>query len=78
MLWKLVCAAVAGAVVGVALYFLIAVNTWTVIHSGWSESALNTFFTVMWVAPLTGGVVVAVLTLRRLQRSSTRSGRTKV
>jgi hypothetical protein len=68
MFWKLGCAVVAGGVVGVALYFLIALNTWTVIHSGWSESAIRTFFTVMWVTPLTGGVVVAVLTLRRLQR----------
>ena len=68
MFGKLADAVVAGTVVGVALYFLIALNTWTVIHSGWSESAIRTFFSVMWVAPLTGGVVVAVLTFRRLQR----------
>ena len=69
MFGKLAYAVVAGAVVGVALYFLIAVNTWTVIHSGWSESAIRTFFSIMWVAPLTGGVVVAVLTFRRSPRS---------
>jgi hypothetical protein len=65
---RLAYAVVAGAVVGVALYFLIALSTWTVIHSGWSESAIRTFFNLMWVTPLTGGVVVAVLTFRRLQR----------
>ena len=68
MFGKLAYAVVAGAVVGVALYFLIAINTWTVIHSGWSESAIRTFFGIMWVMPLTGGVVVAVLTFYRLQR----------
>ena len=68
MFGKLAYAVVAGAVVGVALYLLIALSTWTVIHSGWSESAIRTFFNIMWVVPLTGGVVVAVLTFRRLQR----------
>ena len=68
MFGKLAYAVVAGAVVGVALYFLIAVNTWTVIHSGWSEPAIRAFFSIMWVAPLTGGIVVAVLMFRRLQR----------
>lgn len=68
MFGKLAYAVVAGAVAAIALYLLIALNTWTVIHSGWSESAIRIFFDVMWVAPLTGGVVVAVLTFRRLQR----------
>jgi len=65
---KLAYAVVAGAAVGVALYFLVALSTWTVIHSGWSESAMRTFFHIMWVVPLTIGVVVAALTFRRLQR----------
>ena len=65
---QLACAVVAGAVVGVALYFLIALNTWSVIHSGWSESAVRTFFTVMRVAPPVVGVIVAMLTFRKLQR----------
>ena len=68
MFGKLAYAVVAGAAVGVALYFLIALSTWTVIHSGWSESAMRTFFLIMWVVPLTSGVVVAVLTWRRFQR----------
>jgi hypothetical protein len=68
MRMSLAYAVAAGAAVAVALYFLIALNTWTVIHSGWSESAIRTFFNVMWVAPLTGGAVAAVLTFRRLQR----------
>jgi len=65
---KLAYAVVAGAVVGIALYFLIALTTWTVIHSGWSESAIRTFFIMMWATPLAGGVAAAVLTFNWLQR----------
>ena len=46
-----------GLVVAVVVRFGIGLNTWTVIHSGWSQSAVEAFFVAFRTVPVLLGIL---------------------
>ena len=53
-----------GLVVWAAVYFLMAMYSWTAIHSGWSQGQINAFYLSVDVVPPIVGVVAASATYR--------------
>jgi len=52
---------IAGAFAGVAaaavVYFVMALYVWTVIHSGWTDGAIRTYYVALHLVPLVVGVI---------------------
>lgn len=59
-----------GLVVAVVVWFGISVNTWSVIHRGWSQSAVKAFFVAVWVVPVVVGSLAASWTYRQVNHQS--------
>ena len=63
---RLVLSVFIALVVAVVVWFGMALNTWTVIHSGWSQSALEAFFVAVRVVPVLFGILTGWWSYRKL------------
>jgi hypothetical protein len=53
---KVLFALAVATMVGVTVWFGLALYTWTVIHSGWSELGIQMFAFATWVVPVAVGI----------------------
>lgn len=49
-----------GLIVTVALIFAFGTYTWSAIHSGWSQQAIDTYYLAAYLVPTAAGAVSAV------------------
>ena len=52
---------VIGLLIGALVYIGFGLYTWTAIHSGWSQSAIERYFLAAHIVPLVAGVTGGVL-----------------
>ena len=60
---------IVGAVVTVLTFAGMILNTWTVMHSGWSLDAVQNYYRLTYVVPPVAGTAIGWLAYR-LNRSS--------
>ena len=73
---KLLFAFIVGAAVAVTIYFGVAMlTTWTIIHSGRSESQINSYFLGLTIASLAIGVLAGSWWYGRARRRAANAAR---
>ena len=61
---RLLLSAFVGLVVAVVVWFGIALSTWSVIHGGWSQSALQAYGVALWAVPVLLGFLAGLWSYR--------------
>ena len=56
---RIIAGALAGLAAATVVYFVMALYVWTVIHSGWTDEAIRTYYTSLYIVPLIVGLLAA-------------------